>query len=425
MKVLKRFWRPYAKSFWISWATLTIVAIVVSVFLIPYRANITLHVSDNTNNFGISTVSQSESGKGSTEVLKKGNSFLRKNIELLKTEEFFTLLLEKVKSDLNAPESLVRLSSQNFDAFAAALDDSFSFDIRNEYEVALNSESNDQATATTVATYLKELVPQFLVLKEQQENGKAKQYLEEEFQKTNSEIKALVQEIQKQPSGGDMGKFTTTDDDFLRSKALDQIRDYETKIAQNREMINTLEEKVNPNAPPSLYGVGGAIQQLNFKNQIYLSSIRNLKRQLQRYSKAGQDSLAQNMETRLIQDKLENKKSYLNALSAKLDKISVSKLVLEERYQVLSKGGSLHARPLVSLKTLLFLAFFFAGLFTVALAFLNSIWNAETEPLHERNVLVVADHDDHSENGFFPKPKDGDKKLKLQSIHQVLIQEER
>lgn len=74
-----------------------------------------------------------------------------------------------------------------------------------------------------------------------------------------------------------------------------------------------------------------------------------------------------------------------------MDKISASELAAGQRYVVVENSRSNSTKPLVSFRTLLFLALILSALLTITLALMRNIWSNETAPKgpSEKDVVVL------------------------------------
>lgn len=410
--------KKHGKLFAGTFLSLLVISSIIYIFKIPYVAKGRLLVNDSQNS---SLQAFSTSYFGMTKTVadgKKGNTQIGKQIEVLRTREFYqkllqhleersssnTLSVEEQRAYANIKDKYLadalkdEESRQNFimklDAWSQAK-------LESDYEIRISfaTPSKDLSLFLTNATL--ELSSEFLKEREMQEIREVEKFITEQKQVVDKNIQALAQELahfQTQPEN--LISMTSQEKvgEYL-SELMVRINETRLKIAENTNDIAFLQEgrTEEKDASSNLYGVGGKIQALRLENKLLNNRLGDLRQSVDRI---GKHLKVLPVAMQMLEDK--RKKSELEyakykELSETLAKVEAQKLSIRDRFEILERARSDNTGPQVDILTLGFLSFVMSLVFGLTFIYFKYLWGPMMQTKESiRNVTVIED--DHNQD---------------------------
>lgn len=388
------------------------VSLLFYLVKIPYVGKGRLLVNDSQNS---SLQAFSTSYFGMTKSVadgKKGNTQIGKQIEVLRTREFYQKLLqyletrsqsdslrvdeqrayENIKSKYIVEALKDEESRQNF---ILKLDSWAQAKLESDYEIRISFATPSKDLSLFLTNAALELSSDFLKEREMQEIREVEKFITEQKLLVDKNIQNLTRELalfQTRPenlismtSREKMGEYL--------SDLMVRINETQLKISENNKDIEFLKEGKGDSAGGSaLYGVGGRIEALRLENKLLNSRLEELRLSVDRI---GKNLKVLPVALQILEDK--RKKSELEyakykELSETLAKVEAQKLSIRDRFEILERARSDNTKPQVDLLTLSFLSIVMSLVFGLTFIYLKYIWNPLA--LHKdpvRNVTVIDD----------------------------------
>lgn len=388
--------KEYGKLFAVIFASFLVVAFLIYIFKIPYVAKGRLFVNDSQNS---SLQAFSTAYFGMTKSVadgKKGNTQIGKQIEVLRTREFYEKLIQRIdergKSPLlnveeqRAYESIKdkyltealkdEASRQNF---IMKLDSWSQVKLESDYEIRVSFATPSKGLSIFLTNTALELSSDYLRDREMAEINEVEKFINDQKQLVDNNIKSLTRELsdfQVQPenlismtSREKMGEYL--------SELMVRINEARLKVSENMKDIEFLQEGKGgeKNIGSSLYGVGGRVEALRLENKMLESRMVQLKDSVDRIGKHLKvlPVAAQMLEDRRKKSELEYIK--YKELSETLAKVEAQKLSIRDRFEILERARSDNTNPQVDLGTLSFLSMAISLVFGLSLVYLRALWS--------------------------------------------------
>ncbi|WP_413290077.1 hypothetical protein [Bdellovibrio sp. HCB337] len=414
LALLKRHCKLFAGTF----LSFLLVSILIYTFRIPYVAKGRLLVNDSQNS---SLQAFSTSYFGMTKSVadgKKGNTQIGKQIEVLRTREFYQKLLQHLEDRSKSKDLSVEEQKAFENIKVKYLDDALKDEesrlnfimkmdawsqtkLESDYEIRISfsTPSRDLSLFLTNATL--ELSSEFLKEREMQEIHEVEKFITEQKQVVDKTIQGLAQELahfQTQPEN--LISMTSREKvgEYL-SELMVRINETRLKIAENTNDIAFLqgEKGDEKNAGSNLYGVGGRIEALRLENKLLNSRLGELRQSVDRI---GKHLKVLPVAMQMLEDK--RKKSELEyakykELSETLAKVEAQKLSIRDRFEILERARRDNTGPQVDILTLGCLSFIMALVFGLTFIYFKYLWVPMIQPKESVRDITVID-DDHNQD---------------------------
>lgn len=393
-------------------------SVLLYTFKIPYVGKARLLVNDSQNS-SLQAFSTSYFGMTKSVVDgKKGNTQIGKQIEVLRTREFYHQLLKRIEDrsqsefltveEQRAYESIkdhyltdALKNAESRQDFIIKLDSWSQAKMESDYEMRISFATPSKDLSLFLTNTALELSSEFLRDREMQEIQEVEKFITEQKQMVDKNIQSLTLELANyQTKPENLISMTSREKmgEYL-SELLVRINETRLKISENKKDIEFLQEghPLGKQAGSSLYGVGGRIETLRLENRLLESRLSQLKDSI--------DSIGKNLKAlpiamQMLEDK--RKKSELEyakykELSETLAKVEAQKLSIRDRFEILERARSDNTSPQIDLLTLVFMSVVIALVFSLTFIYLKYLWNPLVlQKESVRNVMVIDD--DHNQD---------------------------
>ncbi|MGZ3748774.1 MAG: hypothetical protein ACXWRE_15115 [Pseudobdellovibrionaceae bacterium] len=340
---------------------------------------------------------------------KKGNTQIGKQVEVLRTREFYEKLIQRLEDrgknpQLSVEEQLAYRAikdpylaeaykdEQSRQNFIIKLDSWAQAKLESDYEIRISYATPSKELSLFLTNTALELSSEYLRDREMGEINEVEKFINDQKQMVDKNIKSLTQELadfQIQPqnlismtSREKMGEYL--------SDLMVRMNEAQLKIEENNKDIEFLQdEKGNEkNIGSSLYGVGGRVEALRLENKMLQSRISQLKNSVSRLGKYLKTLpvAAQMLEDRRKKSELEYLK--YKELSETLAKVEAQKLSVRDRFEILERARLDNTSPQVGFVTLLFLSIVVSLASGLMLIYLRYIWRPVS--IQKENIRNVT-----------------------------------
>jgi uncharacterized protein involved in exopolysaccharide biosynthesis len=398
--------------------SLLLASTLLYAFKIPFVGKGRLLVNDSQNS-SLQAFSTSYFGMTKSVVDgKKGNTQMGKQIEVLRTREFYHQLLDRIENrsknefvtvdEQRAYENIkdtylkdALKDPESRQSFIMKLDAWSQAKMESDYEIKVSFATPSKDLSLFLTNTALELSSEFLRNREMQEIREVEKFITEQKEAVDKNIQNLALELSHfQTKPENLISMTSREKmgEYL-SDLMVRINETRLKISENKKDIEFLQEGGGKEAPAgsSLYGVGGRIEALRLENKLLESRLVQLKDSI--------DSIGRSLKTmpiamQMLEDK--RKKSELEyakykELSETLAKVEAQKLSIRDRFEILERARSDNTAPQVDFVTLSFLSVVMALVSSLSFIYLKYLWQPALAPKESlRNVLVVDD--DHNQD---------------------------
>ncbi|HEY8272825.1 MAG TPA: hypothetical protein VIG33_18170 [Pseudobdellovibrionaceae bacterium] len=373
------------------------VSLLVYIFKIPYVGRGRLLVNDSQNS-SLQAFSMAYFGMTKSVVDgKKGNTQIGKQVEVLRTREFYEKLLQRLDERgksllLNVDEQLAyqsikdkylmqafkdESSRQNF---IVKLDSWSQAKLESDYEIRISFSTPSKELSLFLTNTALELSSEYLRDREMDEINEVEKFINDQKQRVDKNIKSLTQELadfQIQPEN--LISLTSRDKmgEYL-SDLMVRINEAKLKVSENKKDMEFLQEdsgKIGDKYEGSfLYGVGGRLEALRLENKMLESRMVQLKESVDRIGKYMKvlPVASQMLEDRRKKSELEYIK--YKELSETLAKVEAQKLSVRDRFEILERARPDNTSPQVDLGTLIFLSLVMSLVFGLTFIYLQYLW---------------------------------------------------
>jgi len=387
-------------------------------FKIPFVGKGRLLINDSQNS-SLQAFSTSYFGMTKSVVDgKKGNTQMGKQIEVLRTREFYNQLLtrieERSKSEFlavdeqrayeNIKDNYLRdalKDPESRQSFILKLDAWSQTKMESDYEIRVSFATPSKDLSLFLTNTALELSSEFLRNREMQEIREVEKFITEQKDVVDKNIQNLALELSRfQSKPENLISMTSREKmgEYL-SELMVRINETRLKISENKKDIEFLQEGgvKEASAGSSLYGVGGRIEALRLENKLLESRLVQLRESI---DSIGRSLKAMPVAMQMLEDK--RKKSELEyvkykELSETLAKVEAQKLSIRDRFEILERARSDNTAPQVDFMTLCFLSVVMSLVTSLSIIYLKYLWLPVLAPKENlRNVLVVDD--DHNQD---------------------------
>lgn len=410
LALLKR----HVKLFVGLFVSLLVISLLLYIFKIPYVGKGRLLVNDAQNSplqaFSTAYFGMTKSVADG----KKGNTQIGKQIEVLKTREFYEELLKRIDVRGRSPSLPVEeqkayeyikdkyLNDAMKDeasrlAFIMKLDSWSQAKLESDYEIKVSFATPSKDLSMFLTNTALELSSEYLRNREMSEINEVEKFIVDQKSQVDKNIKELTEELanfQAQPenlisltSREKMGEYL--------SDLMVRMNEARLKISENNRDIEFLQDgnPVEKNTGSSLYGVGGRIEALRLENKMLESRVVQIKDSV---DKIGKHLKVLPVAAQMLEDK--RKKSELEYLKYKeltetLAKVEAQKLSVKDRFEIIERARNDNTTPQIDLVTLCFLCMVLSLSLGLTLVYLQHLWTPMVVQKESvRNVMVFDDH---------------------------------
>lgn len=385
-------------------------------FKIPYVAKTSVIINDSKNSSLQSFASQFMGQESALKVneAKKSNSGVLKDIEYLKTVEFYQKLLTELttgdhSNKLNLGEKTgfehfktqvmndKKINEMNNDeqlSVIRSLDSLMKINLTSDYEIEVSTSSMDKDLAYFVSNRATPFIANELRVRQEGDLAKIKTFLTERKDQLDKNIREINQKL---------SDFQGKPENLISLSSKDKVGEYlselmvrkneiRMKISENNKIIQSLggDSKRRDSA---LYGNSGKIHNLKIENEMLQERLADLQKtvgsvtyQAKAIPTAG-----------IMYDELKRKsdiefQNYKDT-SESLSKLEAYQLSLSNKYEVLESAQYDKVKPLVGFTTLMMLAFVLTQVLGSLIIYIKSIWNTSyVTAKSTRNIMVVDSH---------------------------------
>lgn len=399
-------------------------ALLIYAFKVPYVSKGRLLVNDSQNSplqaFSTTYFGMTKSvGDG-----KKGNTQIGKQLEVLRTRDFYHQLLHHVeqrgqsgiltvdeqKAYDNIKESYLKEAfkdSESRQKFIMQMDSWSQAKMESDFEIHISFTTPSKDLSLFLTNTALVLSSEFLRNREMQEIREVEKFIIEQKQLADKNIQDLTQELshfQAQPenlismtSREKMGEYL--------SDLMVRINETRLKISENKKDIEFLQEGDSPGtvAGSSLYGVGGRIEALRLENKILESRLVQLQESIDRI---GKNLKVLPVAMQMLEDKkkkMELEYAKYKELSETLARIEAQKLSIRDRFEILERARADNTTPQVKLATLSFLSFVIALVFGLTYIYLRYLWRPQSVPSETHHHVTVIKDGPQEDSGVIIK----------------------
>lgn len=407
--------KRHVKLFGGIFAGLLVVSLLLYVFKIPYVGKGRLLVNDSQNS-SLQAFSTAYFGMTKSVVDgKKGNTQIGKQIEVLKTRDFYEKLLQRIDERGKSPNLTVEeqqayqyIKSKYLDdamkdeaskqSFIMKLDSWSQAKLESDYEIKITFSTPSKDLSLFLTNTALELSSDYLRDREMSEINEVEKFITDQKKIVDQNIQDLTKELasfQAQPenlisltSKEKMGEYL--------SDLMVRMNEARLKISENNKDIDFLQDgrSGEKNVGSSLYGVGGRIEALRLENKMLESRIAQLKESI---DKIGKNLKVLPVAAQMLEDK--RKKSELEyakykELTETLAKVEAQKLSVKDRFEIIERARNDNTSPLIDLMTLTFLCVVFSLVMGLTVVYLQNLWKPMLLQQKDsaRDITVFDDH---------------------------------
>lgn len=405
---------------WALFAVIFILCLLVSVslyiFKIPFVSSGSVIVND-TRNSSLQSLTSQFTGTNALAKLneaKKNNSPIQKNVEFLRTTDFYLKLLQQLSNKEKSLDQTLEeqagyeqfknliLSGKSFSdlnldqkiSAARKLDAILSLEIKSDYQINLKISSMEKSLAFFVSKNALSVIVQELKLYEQSDLEKVKSFLTQQKELSDNNIKNLNKQIvdfQSKPEN-------------LISLSADRIGDYMSelmvkkdeirmKISENSKIIRSLSETRMTGKDSRLYGNSGRIYALKVENDLLYSKLADVQSSISRVTSQAKALPAIGMTYDELKKKSELEFQNYKQVSENLSKIDAYELALINKFQILETPEIDKVVPALSLFSLILLSLIITQALGSLIIYLRAIWDTKYITAQQtRNIVVIDSH---------------------------------
>lgn len=394
--------------------SLLVVSSLIYIFKIPYVGKGRLLVNDSQNS-PLQAFSTAYFGMTKSVVDgKKGNTQIGKQIEVLKTRDFYEHLLRRIDERGRSPNLTVEeqraydsikekylddalKSEASRQSFILKLDSWSQAKLESDYEIRLSFATPSKELSLFLTNTALELSSEYLRNREMAEINEVEKFITDQKAQVDQNIKTLTHELaQFQTQPENLISMTSSEKmgEYL-SDLMVRMNEARLKISENTRDIEFLQDG-NPgekHVGSALYGVGGRIEALRLENKMLESRIVQLKESV---DKIGKHLKVLPVAAQMLEDK--RRKSELEyakykELTETLAKVEAQKLSIRDRFEIIERARSDNTSPQIDLVTLCFLCMVLTLSLGLTLVYLQHLWTPlVVQKESVRNVMVFDDH---------------------------------
>lgn len=385
--------KKHIKVFVGVFAALLVISFLIFFFKVPYVAKGRLFVNDSQNS---SLQAFSTSYFGMTKSVadgKKGNTQIGKQVEMLRTREFYEKLVDRIHERgqshallLEEQQAYQKIKERYLDvaledshsrqSFIAKLDAWSQAKLESDYEIKISFATPSKELSLFLVNTALELSSDFLRNREMQEITEVEKFILEQKLAVDKNIKDLTHEL---------GQFQALPENFISMTSQEKMSEYlsdlmvrineaRLKISENNKDIAFLRAEAGNETGSSLYGVGGRIAALRLENKMLEGRQQELQRSV---DQIGRQLKVLPVAVQVLNDK--RKKAELEyakykELGETLAKVEAQKLSVKDRFEILEKARFDNTGPQVDLATMMFLSLVVSVVFGLTFVYIKYIW---------------------------------------------------
>jgi hypothetical protein len=402
--------------FLILFSVFSLASIAIFSFKVPFVSTASVIVNDSQNSSLQSFAQQfTGSASGKLNEAKKSNSPLQKYLEYLKTTEFYSKLIASVESNMNSQSFSVpeksgqqkfikeilfgkKMSELNLDDQISVyknLESLLSYKIATDYELEISTSSKSKELSLFLTNTALKVISEELQKKESAELLKIQDFLKAQKNLIDTELQSLNKK---------MSDFSSKPENLISLSSSSKVGEYiselmmrknETrmKIAENNKMIGYLKAASAGRRENALYGNAGRAQSIQLENDMLNAKLNDIQNSIDRVSNQAKNLPAMNQNYEDIKKKSDIEFSKYKDVSEALSKTEAYQLSLSNKFEVLEKARFEKVKPLVSLLTLLLVAFVLSQILGSLIIYVTTIWDSSLVTAQStRNVVVIDSH---------------------------------
>jgi hypothetical protein len=391
---------------------------------IPYVAKGSLLVNDSQNS-ALQAFSTSYFGMTKSVVEgKKGNTQLGKQLEVLRTREFYELLAARIPQrgtsptltleEQNAYQNIkdkyfadINKDADSHRRFLSKLDSWSQAKLESDYEIKVSFSTPSKDLSLFLTNTALELASEFLRGREMNEINEVEKFINDQRATVDKTIAELAKELEGfQTKPENLISMTSKEKmgEYL-SDLMVRINETRLKMAENNkdiQFLQTHDDGAEPEASSPLYGVGGRIASLRLENRMLQSRMAELKASV---ANIGNSLKVLPVSVQLLEDKRRKSEveyAKYKELTDTLAKVEGQKFSISDRFEILEKARTDNTAPQVDLMTLLFLSAVLSLVTGLSYIYVKYIWTPPSVPQQQlqpqpkeapRNISVVNDFD--------------------------------
>ncbi|HWU43698.1 MAG TPA: hypothetical protein VN132_09680 [Bdellovibrio sp.] len=385
---------------------------LVYFFKIPYIGATSMVFNDTQNSSLQAFSSQFFGLSKSVQESKKGSSLLSKHIEYLKTREFFEALLKKIEERGNSQEITLE-ERQGYEQFKAdylsktdetyesriellqKLDKWTKATLDSDFEIKIAVGTPRRAMSLFLANTVTELAGDLLKKRELEEITKVQEFISEQKQLADERLNEL---------GHQFAETQNKDENVLPLASKDKMGEYvsdllvrgneiKLKMAENKKMIDYLENGRGQVKESSLYGLGGKIEALHIENSLLASKLSQVQSSIDRLKQEIKQLPYQAQMADDLKKKSELEFNRFKELSTALAKLEAAKLSIGTRFEVLERARWETTLPQIGLLALGLLSILLSQFFGSLIIYFRYLWNPDVVTAQaSRNLLIFDNH---------------------------------
>jgi hypothetical protein len=366
----------------------------------PYVANAIVVFNDSQNSSLQAFSSQFYGLSKSVQESKKGSSLLSRQIEFLKNREFFEALMLEISrrgnsskisfderqgfekfrghylNDFNSEEKKIELLQK--------LDHWIKVTLESDFQIKIAVSSPNRGISLFIANTMSELAINELMKRELQEISKIEAFISEQKGHADLNLKNLGAQIVGNQS---------LNDNLIPFASKDKIADYvadlfvrtneiKMKIAENKYLINRLEQQRTGLNESALYGIAGRISSIKSEDEILEGKLGEVLLTVSRLKTVLKQLPYQTEISETLKKKSEIEYLRYRELSSALEKLEAAKFSIDTRFEVLEKARNENTLPLVSMASLAMISILLSQILGCFVVYFKFLWN----PTYFRDV---------------------------------------
>ena len=384
---------------------------------IPYQSTASIIINDNKNSALQSFSAQFSNSMNSSKIneAKKANSSVQKNIEYLKTSDFYIQLaknitekklalemtisekagLEKFKAEILSNKFFENMNLDEQMLVAKKMDAMLKINLKSDYEIEITVNSLDKNLVYFLSKNSVSFIVSELRIRELSDLNKIKNFLIQKkiiLDQSIHDLNKQIADFQSRPENL-ISLGAAKVGDYI-SDLMVRKNEVRMKISENNKIISALSfQPGQPKKDSQLYGNSGRIQALKSENDMLGAKILDLQNTIDRVSSQAKHIPA----TTMVYDELKQKSALefenYKQVTENLSKIDASELALVNKFEILESPRYDQIKPLISLLTLVLLSLLISQVLGSIIIYIRSIWDTKYVTAQQtRNIVVIDGH---------------------------------
>ncbi len=402
--------------FLILFCVFSLLSIAVYGFKVPYVSTASVIVNDSQNS-SLQSFTQQFTGAASGKLneAKKVNSPLQKYLEYLKTTEFYTKLIQATESkgtdqkmslaekigyqqftkDILNSKKMAQLNSDEQISVFKNLEALLNYKIATDYELEISTSSKSKEMSLFLTNTALVVIAEELQKKESAELTKMQDFLKAQKNSIDIELQNLnkkMSDFSNKPENLISLSSSTKVGDYI-SELMMRKNEMRMKISENNKAINTLKGSASGRRESQLYGNAGQVHTIELENEMLKSKLIDIQSGIDRVTNQAKNMPAMNQNFEDIKKKSDIEFGKYKDVSETLSKTEAYQLSLSNKFEILEKARFEKVKPLVSLFTLLLVAFVLSQILGSLIIYITTIWDSSLVTAQStRNVVVIDSH---------------------------------